>query len=509
MKKHHITILSILLLSITIPSILIFQILEYKKNQLKSINDIMFQEAKSHFDGAVMTRKWNAQYGGVYVKKIDTIEPNKYLKNSHLFSDKGEMLVKINPAWMTRQISEISNTHRDYYFKITSLNPLNPDNLADEFETRGLKTFEENKNKRFFYEVDNETNYFNLIGSLKVEASCLSCHSEQGYKMGDIRGGIRVSVPIHSHNAKINEIETNTVFSIILVIIIALLINIFMIRSILIILKQNEQYHKLNKNLEKRVKEEIKKNQEKERILSQQSKMAALGEMLNNIAHQWRQPLSTITTATSGMQLEREMGILDDKEFSKNTNIIMEQASYMSKTIDDFKNFFSSDKKKVKFSLKDLITMDIDLVKSSYSSNNIIIQISEVQEYITLYGYKNELSQAILNILNNAKDQFSQSSQEHNVIKISTQLEQNKVKIFIHDNAGGVPEEIIDKIFEPYFTTKHQSQGTGIGLYMTQRIIVDHLNGNVKIDNEEMKIKENSYIGACFTITLPILSEID
>ena len=509
MKRHHIIIITIIFLSIMVPALLIYQIIQYQNSQLKSINTIMLQEAKSHFQNAVMTRKWNAQYGGVYVKKSAHIRPNPYLEDNHIYSDKGEMLIKINPAWMTRQISEISNKYRDYYFKITSLNPINPQNEPDEFEKEGLNYFEKNSDSPYFYKLDEQTNYFNFLGALKVEQSCLACHARQNYKVGDIRGGIRVSVPVISHNARINEIKSNSVISIAIIIVFTLVINILLIHSILIIVRQNRKYQKLNLTLEERVNQEVYKNQQKEKMLSQQSKLAALGEMLNNIAHQWRQPLSTITTATSGMQIEHEMKVLSNEEFVKSTQLILDQANYMSKTIDDFKNFFQSDKEKTRFVLKDLIIRDIELVKSSYSGQNITVQIDNINDHLSLYGFQNELSQAILNILNNAKDQFTKLSDINKTINIYTKLKESSVELYIHDNAGGVPEDIIDKIFEPYFTTKHQSQGTGIGLYMTQRIIVDHLNGSITVENRPFKLNSEVYEGACFKIELPLVSEID
>lgn len=509
MKKYNLMITAIIVFSITIPSFIIYKLIEYKDTQIDSVENILVQEAKSHFNNAVMTRKWNASFNGVYVKKTSLIEPNPYLEDNHIFSKDNEMLVKINPAWMTRQISEISNKYTNYYFKITSLNPLNPKNIPDSFEKEGLNFFNKNKDKKFYYKLDENNNFFNFIGALKVDQSCLTCHAEQGYNVGDIRGGIRLSIPITSHNAKINQIKSNTLVSIIVIIVFTIVITLLLIRFILIIVKKSEKYLNLNKTLEKRVASEITKNKEKEKILSEQTKMIALGEMLTNISHQWRQPLSIITTATSGIQIKNELNRLDDSEIKETTNIIMEQASYMSKTIDDFRNYFQEDKEKTRFILKDLILKDIELIKSSYTNNDITIEINDVTENISLYGYRNELLQSILNLLKNSKDQFEHLSINNKVIKFSTQVEENKIKIFMQDNAGGISKKIINKIFEPYFTTKHQSQGTGIGLYMTQKVIVEHFDGEIFVSNKKMIINKKSYNGACFEIILPIMSEID
>ena len=255
-----------------------------------------------------------------------------------------------------------------------------------------------------------------------------------------------------------------------------------------------------NKNLEKRIEHEIKLNSQKERILFEQSKMASMGEMIGNIAHQWRQPLSLISTVSSGLKFKYEMGMFNEKEYMLALDKILNSTTYLSDTIDDFRNFFKTDKQIKEFDLKILINNAINLMGNSFSTNNIKLQLDIHTE--VLNGYENELLQGLLNILNNAKDALK-DKEENKVIIISTMSIQNKIHICIRDSAGGVPEDIINKIYEPYFTTKHQSQGTGIGLYMTKEIIVNHMKGEIQLKNEEFKFDDCLLCGALFTIVIP------
>lgn len=245
----------------------------------------------------------------------------------------------------------------------------------------------------------------------------------------------------------------------------------------------------------------------KQMILHQQSKMAAMGEMIGNIAHQWRQPLSTITTASSGMVLQKEMGVLTDEFFFEASKKINTSAQYLSQTIDDFRNFFTPNKEKTKFLLNDTLSTTLDLISAQFTAKDIHI-IKNI-ENIELDSYENELIQALINILNNAKDELvKKPSDEEKYIFIDIfRNEKNEVNIIIKDNAGGIPNEYIDKIFEPYFSTKHKSQGTGIGLYMTEEIITKHLQGQIFVENKEFTYEGKEYIGAQFTIVLNLLSE--
>jgi len=235
--------------------------------------------------------------------------------------------------------------------------------------------------------------------------------------------------------------------------------------------------------------------------LIQSEKMASLGEMIGNIAHQWRQPLSTISTTISSMQVQKEIGILDDETFEVSCERTLENVDYLSKTIDTFRNFIKGEKVYREFVLQDEIAQAVGISSSILKDNNILlIDNINYKDKIKVRMTTGELPQVIINILNNAKDILLEKDISLPSVEISMNVEDSKVIIKIEDNAGGVPDNIITKIFEPYFTTKHQSQGTGLGLHMSYQIIHDSLNGQLYVKNSDK--------GAVFFIELPLDSKI-
>jgi len=248
-----------------ITSFIIYQI-TLSSNTQKELSQVqIIEEAKAHFKGMVDTRSWNAQFGGVYVKSVNGLQPNPYLKNNMLLTDKNETLIKINPAWMTRQISEISNKNGDYHFRITSLKPLNPSNSADTFETEALNFFDKNKNQQYFYKFDNTDKSFNFMGALVTTQACISCHSHQGYKLGDIRGGIRVSIPLQTYTQQIKNLDEATADSISIVLLIALSLMSVLYLLITVFFKRQYEIENSKEILEKKVSQ---RTQELEEIVS-------------------------------------------------------------------------------------------------------------------------------------------------------------------------------------------------------------------------------------------------
>ncbi len=260
----------------------------------------------------------------------------------------------------------------------------------------------------------------------------------------------------------------------------------------------------LNNNLKEKIKIEVDLNIEKEKLLFEQAKMASMGEMIGNIAHQWRQPLSVISTASTGMKMQKEFGALSDEQFNQNCDAINNNAQYLSKTIDDFKNFIKGDRVLKTFNLEDNINSFLHLVEGSIKSNHINI-ILDLKVDIKIDGYDNELIQCFINIFNNAKDVLKEiENQDDRIILISTILENNKAIIKIKDSGGGIPVDILPKIFEPYFTTKHSSQGTGLGLHMTYNLIVDGMGGTIEAHNVSYEYEDKEYTGAEFIISIPM-----
>ena len=246
---------------------------------------------------------------------------------------------------------------------------------------------------------------------------------------------------------------------------------------------------------------DISKSKEKDRLLMEQSKLASMGEMIGNIAHQWRQPLHVISTTTSSVKLQKELNILDDQFFYKSCDMINKNIMFLSNTIDDFRNYMNDTRVKNEFYIDNMINSFFTLCDSSVSNNEITI-VKDIQNNLILDGYKNELIQCMLNVFNNSVDALIQNNIEKKYIFISVKKIDNYINISIKDNANGIPENIIDKIFEPYFTTKHQSRGTGLGLNMTYKLIVEGMNGNITVENEKYSYNGKIFTGARFNIKI-------
>lgn len=262
-----------------------------------------------------------------------------------------------------------------------------------------------------------------------------------------------------------------------------------------------EQMRIKRRTTELKLKKQQEKLIEQGKVLVEQSRHAAMGEMISIIAHQWRQPLSIISSVATSVLLYKEMKILSDEEIEKNMKHINDNAQYLSKTIDDFRDFLKNSRKVSNFNLNDQINSFLNLINASIKANEINI-ILNLQDNIYLSGYPNELLQCFINIFNNAKDAFETTS-KNKYIFISTKKNKDKVEIIFKDNAKGIKGEVLTKIFDPYFTTKHQSIGTGLGLSMTYNLIVKGMKGNIEASNVKYIYENKEYYGAEFKITLP------
>jgi len=241
---------------------------------------------------------------------------------------------------------------------------------------------------------------------------------------------------------------------------------------------------------------------QKDKLLSQQSKMAAMGEMIENIAHQWRQPLSLVSSISTGIIVKKELGVSEFDDEKKDLEKINDTAQHLSQTIEDFRNFFKSDKEKKEFSLLKSIEKNLMLIEGILKSNNIQIVLGQKDD-CKIKSYENEFTQALLNIFYNARDVLIEKKLEEKLIFINIKSNKENIVVTVLDNGGGIENSIIEKIFDPYFTTKHQSQGTGIGLYMTHQIIEKHMGGKIIVENEKFQYNNIKYKGAKFSIYLP------
>jgi signal transduction histidine kinase len=245
------------------------------------------------------------------------------------------------------------------------------------------------------------------------------------------------------------------------------------------------QLKSLNRLLEERVNTSVSELRLKDKVMLAQGRQAAMGEMINNIAHQWRQPLNNLGLIIQNLESEYNLGTLTSADMTDDINKSMKTILFMSQTINDFSNFFSIDKTRTTFSVIKGVKRVIAMMEASLSKQGIVVQL-EMTDDITIEGYFNEYNQVVLNLLNNAKDILIERSVSTPLINISISRVDDHAVVKIRDNAGGIPDGIIEQIFDPYFTTKGPDKGSGVGLYMSKMIIEEHFDGSltaVNVDN--------------------------
>lgn len=282
-----------------------------------------------------------------------------------------------------------------------------------------------------------------------------------------------------------NKYSKKYVFYLMFTIIILVILMIFIVKRV----------KKYQNSMIKIHKQQLLELKNKDKILLAQSKHAAMGEMISMIAHQWRQPISAISMEANNILADIELEIFEQKQAKECAKGVIKQTQELSKTIDDFRNFFKPQKEKEELYIKDIINNTLEVIGKSIYNSNIKISIN-LNSNKKIQTYPRELMQVLLNLLKNAKEIILEKHIPNGTITINVKDIQDNIHIEVCDNAGGIKKEIIKKIFDPYFTTKDKDIGTGLGLYMSKIIIQKHLNGNISAHNKAH--------GACFEITLPL-----
>jgi len=253
------------------------------------------------------------------------------------------------------------------------------------------------------------------------------------------------------------------------------------------------QLEKENKALRRQLASLKNENNLKDEIVIQQSKMASMGEMINNIAHQWRQPLMEISSLLMNSEAKLKIqGTISNEDIIETIDKSNQVIKYMSDTIEDFRNFFAVNKQKEQFFIAEQISAVLNIVKTSLTNNNIKVNVI-INKNVKVKGFKNEYSQVLINIISNAKDILISSKIKNPTIVIRLSFKDKKSLLEIEDNAGGVKCKPMDKVFDPFFTYKKKG-GTGIGLFMSRLIIQNNMNGKLTVHNNSK--------GACFSIVL-------
>lgn len=269
--------------------------------------------------------------------------------------------------------------------------------------------------------------------------------------------------------------------------------------------KQKEhELKELNNSLSKQVDAAIKKSKKQDLIIAEHSKNLTMKEILNNIAHQWRQPLSIITTCTSGLRLKKDFNNLSDEDLQESIDIILKNSNYLSNTIENFRDFFD-ESLNTYYTFNEVINKTKELLAHRLENKNISI-IENVEKDISYFGNETRLVQVFIQILNNSIDVLLEKDFDRYIF-IDIKTKNNLIFIKIQDSGKGINEKIQDKIFEPYFTTKHQSIGKGIDLYNCKQMIESLFKGKITASNKEKYFQDKRYKGACFTITIPLKEE--
>jgi len=520
----------LLILTISLSVIFVVHRLEdAKQTQIELAKQKVVNNAVAHFFDLVNMRQWNAMTHGVYIKpQDDSIKPNPYLKDNTLMSSKNEVLIKVNPAWMTRQISEIANKNGDHFFKITSLNPLNPNNKADKFETEALQFFEKNKQQKYYYQFNDAFSQLDFIGALITTKACLGCHAKQGYKIGDIRGGIRVSSPNQDLKQEIDWLQNKANENNAMIILSALVIMLLLLRTNHLIFAHQKKVEKLNKQLaldkqlEHKLNEELKQAQAH---LIQAEKMASVGQLAAGVAHEINTPLGYIYSNLNSLQKyvddlwtyidvsEQVNGELTDDNPNKAKLIkikdeldigfirediadLLEESqegtNKAKKVIENLREFTGIDKQKNQLiNIEEGLEATLSILEDKY--NGKISIIKEFSKIKPINANEAQLNQVFLGILLNA----IQSINDQGAIYIRTAMESNQyVRIEIEDTGAGIPTEILGKVFDPFFTNKPVGEGTGLGLSIAYQFIDAH-KGKISIDSAIDK-------GTKVTIVLPV-----
>ena len=261
-----------------------------------------------------------------------------------------------------------------------------------------------------------------------------------------------------------------------------------------LLVQKSKEISKINSSLKERVKKEIEKNRKKDQQMLQHSRLAQMGEMISMIAHQWRQPLTAINSAAIALQIKASRDKLDKEKTIMLAQKISLYSQHLSTTIDDFRNFFKPNKRKEETTYTEIIKSVLNIIETFITTKDITL-IQKLESDLVFHTYPNELKQVLLNILKNAEEILCEREVKDPKIYIMTQDN----RLIIQDNGGGIDEAIIDKIFDPYFSTKSEKNGTGLGLYMSKMIIEDHCQGKLSVSNNEK--------GAVFTIELPLSLE--
>ncbi|MDQ7043403.1 MAG: DUF3365 domain-containing protein [Sulfurimonas sp.] len=427
-------------------------------------NNILFSQAIQEY---ISTHQQPAIYKLIEEKKL----PKNYFDPSIMSST--YIISSVHNIVKQKLLKENIAIDRQVEFKFASDNPTNINNKATEFESNILKKFNSSNiaSYREYITHKGKETLFYALPVVKNSVACLKCHgvpSDAPPKMievyGDKNGFYEKEGEIRAINVAYSTVDPNSSMLTFFLVIESLMLVIFSIIYFAV------RYF-------------IIQLSKKDKLITKQSKFAAMGEMTSMIAHQWRQPLTGMSITINNILLDIELEELDGQKVKKDLEIVNQQIEYLSHTIDDFKNFFKPNIKSDSVDINKLIDNSCMLIASTMKTNGIEIK-KIYHSNLIAFTKANDLQQVLLNLIKNSMDAYLENDIQERIIQITTEKKTDDIIIKIKDNAGGIPKDILDKIFDPYFSTKDKKNGTGLGLYMSKMIIEDHLNGQLLVDTD-------------------------
>ena len=488
------------------------------RKEYRSVKDFAKIEAEASYNKDLLYRRWATMHGGVYVPITDVTPTNPYLsflKDRDITTDAGKKYTLINPAYMTRQVNALAENQYGVKGHITSLNPIRPENKADEWETKVLQKFEHGISEFSSIELLNGKEYLRYMHAMKVEENCLKCHASQGYKTGDIRGGISVSVPMDKYNKVLTSQIRGLILTHFLVFMSILIFSIFGYKRLLVeLVKRNLMQKKIAENelfLQQQNKEYLSLNEEyksQNEILNVAKEKAEESErlktaFLHNMSHEIRTPLNAIIGFSK---------MLDSRDLSSDKqnifiSIIEESSNQLLSTINDILSISSLETKQEQIRISvvntnniilDLLTMfntqAINQNISLYSKQPLTDKQSEI------YTDKNKLTQILTHLLTNAFKFTHEGTIEFGYTLVETQsIAPPLIQFYVKDTGIGINSEIQNKIFESFRQAELEMNrkygGTGLGLAISK--------GFVELLGGKIWVESSSDQGSTFYFTIP------